>query len=98
MVESKAFKVLNPMQKKKLTMIFEDFDIDGKKTVDLSKSILFNKYVDENVNDSLAEKDAKDFIAWCAILNKTTVILFILFFFIKLRLIWMNGFLHFQNF
>lgn len=71
--ENKAFKVLSPIQKKKLIQIFEDIDIDGKKTIDLSKSVLFNKYVDDNVNDSMAEKDAKEFIKWCAILNKTTV-------------------------
>lgn len=74
--ENKAFKVLSPMQKKKLIQIFEDIDIDGKKLIDLSKSILFNKYVDDNVNDNLAEKDAKEFIKWCAILNKSTVLIF----------------------
>ena len=74
LAENKAFKALNPLQKKKLTMIFEDIDTDGKKLIDLNKSIVFNKYVDDNVNDNLAEKDGKDFIKWCAILNKTTVI------------------------
>lgn len=73
LAESKAFRVLNPLQKKKLIQIFEDIDTDGKKLIDLNKSILFNKYVDDNVNDSLAEKDGKDFIKWCAILNKETV-------------------------
>lgn len=71
--ESKAFKALSLLQKKKLIQIFEDIDIDGTKTIDLNKSILFNKYVDDNVNDSMAEKDAKEFIKWCAILNKATV-------------------------
>ena len=76
LAENKAFKVLNPLQKKKLIQIFEDIDSDGKKIIDLSKSIVFNKYVDDNVNDNLAEKDAKEFIKWCAILNKSTVKLF----------------------
>ena len=73
--ENKAFKVLSPLQKRKLTQIFEDIDIDGKREIDLAKSVLFNKYVDDNVNDNMAEKDAKEFIKWCAILNKATVFL-----------------------
>jgi len=34
---------------------------------------LFNKYVDETVTDSNAEKDAKDFIQSVAICSKSTV-------------------------
>lgn len=30
--------------------------------------------MEENVNDNMASKDANDFIASCAICNKTTVI------------------------
>lgn len=57
--------------------IFYDIDNDGVKLIDLHKSKKFNKYIDESINDSAAEKDANDFIKSCAICNKQTVILIV---------------------
>lgn len=73
MGEKKAFKVLNPLQKKKLIMIFEEIDLDNQKSIDINKSIQFNKYIDDSVNESLAKRDAEDFIKSCAILDKAKV-------------------------
>ena len=71
--EEKAFNVLSPQQKAKILEIFYDIDNDGMKTIDINKSKRFNKFVDETVNDSASEKDAKDFIKSCALCNKEAV-------------------------
>jgi hypothetical protein len=42
--------------------------------IDFEKAFKFNKFMEENVNDSMAHKDANDFIMTAAICNKTTVI------------------------
>lgn len=71
--ESKAFNVLNLTQKKKLQSIFEDIDFDNEKFIDISKSTLFNKFIDPSLEGRMLEKDAKDFIRSCALCNKATV-------------------------
>lgn len=43
------------------------------KLIDLHKAVRFNRYIEENLAESTADKDAKDFIKWTAICNKTTV-------------------------
>eukprot|EP01016_Furgasonia_blochmanni_P018568 TRINITY_DN21035_c0_g1_i1.p1 TRINITY_DN21035_c0_g1~~TRINITY_DN21035_c0_g1_i1.p1 ORF type:complete len:132 (-),score=40.05 TRINITY_DN21035_c0_g1_i1:193-531(-) len=53
--------------------IFEDADFDNTRSINLEKSIKFNKFVEEEVEDQLIERDAKDFINSCAIINKVTV-------------------------
>ena len=73
MAESKALNVLTPQHRLKLLNIFDEIDIDNQRSIDNAKSIRFNKYVDELANESVVQKDAKDFISSCAIINKTTV-------------------------
>ncbi|EGR28615.1 hypothetical protein IMG5_171770 [Ichthyophthirius multifiliis] len=41
--------------------------------IDLEKSKRFNKYIDDTINDNIAEKDAKDFIKSCSVCNKEGV-------------------------
>ena len=43
------------------------------KLIDHHKAVRFNRYVEETLTESAAEKDAKDFMKWTAICNKSTV-------------------------
>lgn len=68
MNEKPAFGVLKAAQKQKLLTIFEDIDHDNQKQIDIHKAIKFNKYI-EDINDSVAERDAKDFLKSVAVCN-----------------------------
>ena len=67
-------------------------DFDDKNCIDFEKAFKFNKYMEENVNDNMASKDANDFISSCAICNKQTVIfsifflIFVLIFFLTFKI------------
>jgi len=69
--ENKAFNVLIPDQRRKLKHIFDEIARDIKH-INLDRSKMFNMFVDE-VSEEEAEKDAKDFIASCALLDKESV-------------------------
>jgi Ca2+-binding EF-hand superfamily protein len=71
--EEKAFNVLSEEHKKKLTEIFNDIDFDDLKAIDLHKAVRFNKYIQENIAEAKAEKDANDFLKSTAICNKHSV-------------------------
>ena len=71
--EEKAFDVLNDDQKLKLTDIFNDIDFDDLKAIDLHKAVRFNKYIQDNIAEAKAEKDANDFLKSTAICNKHSV-------------------------
>ena len=58
---------------KKLTEIFNDIDFDDLKAIDLHKAVRFNKYIQENIAEAKAEKDANDFLKSTAICNKHSV-------------------------
>lgn len=64
---------MNEEQKKKLTEIFNDIDFDDLKAIDLHKAVRFNKYIQENIAEAKAEKDANDFLKSTAICNKHSV-------------------------
>jgi len=70
--ENKAFNVLTPDQKKKLKHIYDEIS-RGDKCINLDRTKMFNIFVDE-VSEEEAEKDAKDFIASCAVIDKENVI------------------------
>lgn len=72
--EEKAFNALNNQQKNKLTEIFNEIvSVDSSRTIDLKKSIRFNRFIEDTVSPAVAEKDANDFLKSCAICNKETV-------------------------
>lgn len=75
-VENKAFNVLGTDQKRKLKHIYDEIS-RGDKCINLDRTKMFNVFVDE-VSEEEAEKDAKDFIASCAVIDKENVI-FVLF-------------------
>jgi hypothetical protein len=64
---------LGEEQKKKLTEIYNDIDFDDLKAIDLHKAVRFNKYIQENIPEAKAEKDANDFLKSTAICNKHSV-------------------------
>jgi hypothetical protein len=71
--EEKAFNVLSEEQTAKLTEIYNDIDFDDLKAIDLHKAVRFNKYIQENIPEAKAEKDANDFLKSTAICNKHSV-------------------------
>ena len=71
--EEKAFSVLSEEQIAKLTEIYNDIDFDDLKAIDLHKAVRFNKYIQENIPEAKAEKDANDFLKSTAICNKHSV-------------------------
>jgi Ca2+-binding EF-hand superfamily protein len=71
--EEKAFSALGEEQVKKLTEIYNDIDFDDLKAIDLHKAVRFNKYIQENIPEAKAEKDANDFLKSTAICNKHSV-------------------------
>jgi len=71
--ENKAFNVLSPDQKRKLKHIYDEISRGGG-CISLDRTKMFNVFVDE-VSEEEAEKDATDFIASCAILDKENVII-----------------------
>lgn len=71
--EEKAFNVLSGEHQKKLIEIFNDIDFDDLKAIDLHKAVRFNKYIQENIAEAKAEKDANDFLKSTAICNKHSV-------------------------
>ncbi len=96
--ENKAFNALAPDQKRKLKDIFEAIS-SGSKTIDLDRTKVFNMFVEEvTVED--AEKDAKDFIASCAVCDKQNVLYYIIINSASnfLRSILMSGYLLFQSY
>ena len=70
--ENKVFDVLKPQHKQKLQQIFEDIDFDNQKSIDMQKATQFNKFIEDGVSDSIADRDAKDFIKTTAICNSLT--------------------------
>ncbi|KAM3137119.1 hypothetical protein pb186bvf_010847 [Paramecium bursaria] len=71
--EEKAFNVLEEQQKNELTNIFNDIDTDGSKFLDQPKAVVFNQFIQENLDKNLADKDAKDFIKSTALCNQQRV-------------------------
>lgn len=71
--EEKAFGVFSEEQKNKLIEIYNDIDFDDLKAIDLHKAVRFNKYIQENIPEAKAEKDANDFLKATAICNKHSV-------------------------
>lgn len=65
--------MLSEEQKKKLQEIFDDIDFDNLKAIDFHKAVRFNKYIQENISEAKAEKDANDFLKSTAICNKHSV-------------------------
>ena len=65
--------MLSEEHNKKLTQIFNDIDFDDLKAIDLHKAVRFNKYIQENIAEAKAEKDANDFLKSTAICNKHSV-------------------------
>lgn len=68
--EKEAFNVLPKEAKAKLCEIFSEIDYDFSKVIDYEKAKKFNRFIDDSLNMSIIEKDAKDFIKWTALCNK----------------------------
>jgi len=69
--ENKAFKALGPEQRQKLQQIYNEI-AGPAKHINLDMTKMFNLHVNE-VDEEEAERDAKDFIASCAICNEERV-------------------------
>jgi len=69
--ENKAFKALGPEQRQKLQQIYNEI-AGPAKHINLDMTKMFNMHVNE-VDEEEAERDAKDFIASCAICNEERV-------------------------
>ena len=63
----------------KLQSIFDDIDTDNSRNIDTSKviiqciswkAVVFNKFVEDSITDSVAEKDSRDFIKTAALCNQ----------------------------
>lgn len=71
--EEKCFGILSYENRDKLREIFKDIDYDKTSRISLENSIAFNKYIDSSIEDSNATRDAKDFMASTAIIDKEYV-------------------------
>lgn len=70
-----SYRLLNDNQKKKLTQIFDDVDQDASGSLDINKSIRFNRFLEEDLSEDVARKDAHDFIRDVSICQTGKVIL-----------------------
>ena len=72
-VEEAAFGALDSDRTDKLKAIFSDIDFDDKRSINFEKAVNFNSFIKKNKNILIAEKDAKEFLNGCAVLNQETV-------------------------
>ena len=71
--EKDAFGILDSATNNKIISIFKDIDFDDKLKIDFEKAVNFNAYIQKTKNTILAEKDAREFISGCAIINQESV-------------------------
>ena len=64
--DREPFKALSEMDKKRIAQIFDDIDTDLARHIDLSKSIKFNRFM-EDVPEEVARRDGQDFLRDCSI-------------------------------
>ncbi|CAG9323297.1 unnamed protein product [Blepharisma stoltei] len=57
-----SYRLLNENQRKRLNQIFDDIDGDGTGQLDIAKSTKFNRFLEDDLPEDAARKDASDFI------------------------------------